>query len=355
MFLKWLFGWSWINKPPKYGVGQSLMCVWWVCLCVCPTLFRLTEFHVRQGKIKPIQSAESPGLTAFWNPGQICPSFHSKCQNLGRKQKGKVQAGSETAILAREIEADFQELDLVCPRQWEMGTAKGRKKCWLPFGRNKGPAEGWVWKNCSFGPWWWLLDLKDFFPFQEVIDAGQSCQKKRIVPVAEALLCQEGAVRERAAPGTKCPRKETDEVLVIRHWPCSWAIQRISVTGYEFHMFWGWNALWLCSIQEAAPGIDNWESCMDRKQISGKKGAGRRCWWDNVMKIPASHLVGELWVSVTHAGVWSDKKFGHCSCTVQKSLPELVREGGSTVKIAGADRKEKKARRDAKMPSASWL
>lgn len=58
-----------------------------VCECVyaCPTLFRLTEFHVRQGNIKPVQSAESPGI--FLESCTDLPWFHSKCQTLGRKQK----------------------------------------------------------------------------------------------------------------------------------------------------------------------------------------------------------------------------------------------------------------------------
>lgn len=41
--------------------------------------------------------------------------------------------------------------------------------------------------------------------------------------------------------------------------------------------------------------------------------------------------------------------------STQRSLPELGSESGSTVKIAGADRKEKRARKEAKMPPASWL
>lgn len=56
----------------------------------------------------------------------------------------------------------------------------------------------------------------------------------------------------REWPQAPTVRKERDEVSAIRHCPCSWATQRISVTDYEFHMFWGWNALWLCSTQEAA-------------------------------------------------------------------------------------------------------
>lgn len=38
-----------------------------------------------------------------------------------------------------------------------------------------------------------------------------------------------------------------------------------------------------------------------------------------------------------------------------KPLRELGSESGSIVKIAAADRKEKGARREAKIPSASWL
>lgn len=41
--------------------------------------------------------------------------------------------------------------------------------------------------------------------------------------------------------------------------------------------------------------------------------------------------------------------------STQNPLPDLGSESGSTVKTGGADRKEKRARREAKMPSASWL
>lgn len=140
--------------------------------------------------------------------------------------------------MGHETQTDIQELGFTCPRQWEMGIGKGREKCWFLLAG----AKGWV-QICFFGPWWWLPDLKDkAFPFQEVIDAGQSCWKKRIVLVVEAWPCQEGTARERAAPGTNCPRKDRDEVLIIRHCPCSWAAQRISVTDYKFLMVWVWNA-----------------------------------------------------------------------------------------------------------------
>lgn len=176
--------WLILNKQASkiwcWAILAINVCV--MCLCVCPSLLRLSEFHVRQGKIKLVQSAESPGLTAVWNPAQICPWSLSKCQAFERKQKGKVQAGSKTEMWHHfwtwhETETDIHELGFACPGQWEMGIGKGRKRCWFPFGRSKGPAEAWVWRNCFFGPWWWLPSLKDFSPFQEVKDAGQSCWK----------------------------------------------------------------------------------------------------------------------------------------------------------------------------------
>lgn len=162
------------------------------------------------------------------------------------------------------------------------------------------------------------------------IPGGDRCwaelPKKRIVPVVEAWPCQEGTVRERAAPGTNCPRKDRGEVSVIRHCPCSWAAQRISVPDYEFHMAWVWNTLWLCSTQEAAPGTASWESCVGRKQISEKKAAGRRIdadgimWW-KYLQSPASRAVD---FCNSSRGLKWQKVWSLLMNSIQKTLPELA-------------------------------
>lgn len=110
------------------------------------------------------------------------------------------------------------------------------------------------------------------------------------------------------------------------------------------------------ALKRLQPGTASWESCVDMKQISEKKAAGRRIdadgimWW-KYLRPPGRRAVdlcnssrGLKWQSLVTTRVQDPK-----------TLPELCSESGSTVKIAGADRMEKRARREAKMPSASWL
>lgn len=65
-------------------------------------------------------------------------------------------------------------------------------------------------------------------------------------------------------------------LLTMRHCPCFWATERISVTHCGFHVVWELNALWLCSSQEAALGIASWEGCVYVTWMSGEKAAQRR-------------------------------------------------------------------------------
>lgn len=148
---------------------------------------------------------------------------------------------------------------------------------------------------------------------------------------------------------------ERREVLVIRHCPCSWATQRIFVTDDEFHMFWGWNALWMCSTQEGAPGISG--KAVWTGSRSQKKAAGRRIDADEIMSWKYLQSPDRRAVDFCNSsrGLKWQKVWSLLMYSTQRNLPELGSETGSTVKIVGADRKEKRARKEAKMPPPLWL
>lgn len=93
-----------------------------------------------------------------------------------------------------------------------------------------------------------------------------------------------------AWPGSAMARGSYQGVvglLIIRHCPCFWATKRISVTHCGFRVVWELNALWLCSSQEAAPGIASWEGCVYVMWMSGEKAAQRRAGAVSVVGTPA--------------------------------------------------------------------
>lgn len=158
----------------------------------------------------------------------------------GGSSRGKVQLGSRTDkwhLLSTWHEnrgwhpRTEHHLSLLShPRLWGVQKGKGRKeKCWLPFGRSKGPAEGWIQKKCFFWtggtPWWWIPEFEGLrFLIQEVTDAGQSCWKQRSAPVAEARpgsATQRGVTREWSESGWTFNNKALPVLLGNREDICN--------------------------------------------------------------------------------------------------------------------------------------
>lgn len=213
-----------------------------------------------------------------------------------------------------------------------MGTGKGRKeKWWLPFGRNKRPAEGRVQKK-SFGLGVSLgdgyLNLKDCISsFQQVIDAGQSCWKKRNAPVAEAWpgsAMPGGNYQGESGPRHQLTKKEGRWNLNNKALPmfggnpedlCNqlWILHGFGncmLYGGVFAMQYSRGCTRDCQLGRLCVHDVDLRKAAQRPDAVYVMGAAAVTWWETCGSQP----------SVIHPGAWSDKKVAHYWYTASKTL-----------------------------------
>ena len=162
-----------------------------MCLCVCPTLFSLTEFQCQARKYKTCTVYRESGLGRLLESSTDLPLTLQQVSDLEKEaEEGKSDLAlrliSGTFLaLDMKIETDIQELSITCLflvtpgcGEWEQAKAGKRSAdCLLAGAKGLLRIES---RSVSFGLGVSLGDgylaLKDYVSsFQEVIDAEQSC------------------------------------------------------------------------------------------------------------------------------------------------------------------------------------